>query len=117
MAISLEACFKTERSRILRGIFATLISFALVLSLFHCCCFDVDEGTLTASLETSCDISGKPAPASPTPHCCHCLAHAATVAPQDGAMAIEYVVGFYGFAAVSFPDTTDLASPFEPPRA
>jgi hypothetical protein len=118
MATSLAAGFDTKRPRILHGVLAALISLALVLSLFHCCCLDVDEGTFTVSTaETSCDIAGKPAPAAPTQHCCHCLAHATTVAPQDSAVAIEYGAGFYGFAAASLPDKADLSSPFEPPRA
>jgi hypothetical protein len=114
-----SAAFDTKRPRILHDVLAALISFLLLFSLFHCCCVDGDEGTLTISAaQTNCDISGKPAPASPTPHCCHCLAHATTVAPpQHSAVAIEYVAGRYGFATASLPDATDLSSPFEPPRA
>jgi hypothetical protein len=101
-----------------RSALAALISLALVLSFFHCCCVDVDEGILTVSAaQTSCDISGKTSPAAPAPHCCHCLAHATTFAPQDGAVAIEYVADTYRFTAVLPPEATDLDSPFKPPRA
>lgn len=118
MVTSSAASFDTKRPRILHGVLAMLISLALVFSLFHCCCVDGDEGALTVSaVQTSCDISGKPAPASPAPHCCHCLAHATTVAPEDSAVAIEYVAGAWRFAAAPLPDTADLSSPFEPPRA
>ncbi len=95
-----------------------LISLALVLSLFHCCCTDADEGTLTVSVaQASCDFSGKTSPASPAPHCCHCLAHVTAVAPQDNAVAIEYVASAFSLAAASLPDAAEQASPFKPPRA
>src|SRR5215470_7289122 len=99
MATTLAAS-NHPRMRRWRGALAALISLALVLSLFHCCCVDVEESTLAVSVaQTSCDISGKPSPAAPAPHCCHCLAHATTVAPQASAVAIEYVTGIYRFAA------------------
>jgi hypothetical protein len=106
------------RPRQLHGLFAVLISFALVLSLFHCCCIDGDDGALTASVaQASCDLSGKTSPAAPAPHCCHCLAHVTAVAPQDSAVAIEYVAGAFSLAAAPLPYAADLASPFKPPRA
>lgn len=101
-----------------RSVLAALISLVLVLSFFHCCCIDGDEATLTAATtQTDCDISGKTSPAAPAPHCCHCLAHATTVAPQDSAVAIEYVAGPYRLAAGPLAEAADLASPFKPPRA
>jgi hypothetical protein len=106
------------RMRRWRVALAVLISLSLVLSILHCCCIDGDEGTLTVSIgQASCDIPGKTPPASPAPHCCHCLAHATTVAPQDSAMAIEYVADAYSLAAAPLPEAADLASPFKPPRA
>src|SRR5262245_60493936 len=106
------------RTRRWRVALAALISLSLVLSFVHCCCLDGDEATLTVSVaQTACDISGKTSPASPAPHCCHCLAHATTVVPQDSAVAIEYVAGGYSFAAAPLLEAADLASPFKPPRA
>jgi len=98
---------------------AAIISLALVSSLLHCCCcFDCDEGTLTVSVaQTSCDTSNKTAPYSTTAHCCHCLAHVTTVAPQDNIANIEYVTHLDRVAAAATPDTADLDSPFKPPRA
>ena len=104
------------------GLLAALISLALVASLFHCCCTDGDEGKLTISAaQTSYDGPGKEtsktAPCSTAAHCCHCLAHATTMAPQDDVASIEYVLRFDGLAAAPAPDTADPASPFKPPRA
>ena len=120
MATSLAALPDPTRphTRRWRSVLAALISLALVVSLFHCCCVDGDEGALTVSaVQTSCDISGKTSPASPVPHCCHCLAHATTVASQDNAATIEYVADTYRFAAAPLPEAAELASPFKPPRA
>jgi hypothetical protein len=106
------------RPRRWRSVLAALISLALVFSLFHCCCLDADEGASTVSVaQASCDIPGKSSPASPAPHCCHCLVHATTVAMQDGAVAVEYVTGPYRLASAPPPEAADLASPFKPPRA
>lgn len=117
MATSLAAS-NHPRVRRWRSALAALISLALVLSFFHCCCVDVDEGTLTVSAaQTSCDVSGKTSPAAPAPHCCHCLAHATTAALQESAVAIEYVAGSYRLAAAPAPEAADLVSPFKPPRA
>ena len=119
MAASLAIPRDSIRPRIRRWrvALAALISLSLVLSFFHCCCLDGDEGTLSVSVsQTACDISGKTSPASPAPHCCHCLAHATTVVPQDSAVAIEYVAGDYAFAAAPLLEAADLASPFKPPR-
>jgi hypothetical protein len=98
---------------------AAIISLALVASLFHCCfCFDCDEGTLTVSVaQTGGDESGKTAPCSTTAHCCHCLAHVTTVAPQDIIASIEYVTRLDRLAPAPAPDAADLDSPFKPPRA
>jgi hypothetical protein len=118
MAPSLAARFDTKRPRALRGVFAVLVSLALVLSLFHCCCLDGDESTLTvAVVQTGCDVAGKTGTAAPTPHCCHCLAHVTAVAPQDDAVAIDYVTRFDRMPVALAPDAADLNSPFEPPRA
>lgn len=105
------------RVRRWRSALAALISLSLVLSFLHCC-FDGDEDTLAVSVaQTSCDISDKTSSPAPAPHCCHCLAHATTVVPQDSAVAIEYVARPYGLAAALAPDAADPASPFKPPRA
>ena len=97
---------------------AAIITLALLTSLFHCCCFDSDEGTLTVSVaQTSCDKSGKTAPCSTTAHCCHCLAHVTTVGPQNNIASIEYVTRLDRLAAAPAPDAADLDSPFKPPRA
>ena len=118
MAASLSAQPDSRRPRRLRNLFAALLSFALVLSLFHCCCIDADDGAPAVSVvQTSCDVPGKTSPASPAPHCCHCLSHATFVAPQDSAAAIEYVTGLYRLAAAPLAEAADLASPFKPPRA
>jgi len=100
-------------------VLAAIISLSLVGSLFHCCCcFDCDEGTLTISVaQTGSDQSGKAIPCSTTVHCCHCLAHATTVTPQDNIAGIAYVTRLDRIAAVPAPDAADLGSPFKPPRA
>jgi hypothetical protein len=100
-----------------RSVLAALISLALVLSFFHGWSFDDDGGFVTvAAAQASCDGSGK-APADPAaPHGDHCLAHITTVAPQDIAVAIDYVTRLR-LAAVLAPEMADLASPFKPPRA
>ena len=118
MATSLAARLNTNRRRTLRGVLAALISLALVLSLFHCCCLDGDEGTLTVAVaQTTGDIAGKTGTAAPAPHCCHCLAHVSTVASQADAVPTEYVARFDRMPAALAPDMADLNSPFEPPRA
>jgi hypothetical protein len=107
--------------RSLRGVFATLIALAVVLTLFNCGCCDCadgDEAALTVSVaQTDCGVAGKPGPLSLAPHCCHCLAHATTVAPQVDAVSIEYSANPYRLAAAPVPEAADLTSPFEPPRA
>jgi hypothetical protein len=105
----------------LRGVLATLIALAVVLTLFNCgCCncVDGDEGISTAFVaQTDGDVTGKPGPLSVTPHCCHCLAHATTVAAQVDAVAIQYVANPYRLATAPLPEAFELSSPFEPPRA
>ena len=67
--------------------------------------------------QTSCDASGK-APADPAaPHGDHCLAHIAAAVPQDSSVAIEYVTSSHCLIAMLAPETAELTSPFEPPRA
>jgi hypothetical protein len=119
MATSLAAKpdSKRARPRRWRSVLAALISLALVLSFFHS--IDGDDGIVTvAAAQTSCDASGKAPVDSPAaPHGDHCLAHVTTVAPQDSAVAIEYVTRLYRLAAMPLPEAADLASPFKPPRA
>jgi len=107
--------------RCLRGVLSTLITLAVVLTLFNCgCCSGADdaEGTQTVFVaQTNSDAAGKPGPLSIAPHCCHCLAHATTVAPQVNSVAIPYVASPYRMAAAPVPEPADLTSPFEPPRA
>jgi hypothetical protein len=101
-----------------RAALAVLISLALAISLFHCCCIDGDDETMTVSVaQTSCDQIDKSAPCSTTAHCCHCLAHVTTVASQDNIVSIEYVTRLDRLAAAPAPDAVDLDSPFKPPRA
>jgi hypothetical protein len=97
---------------------AAVISFALVLSFFHAWSFDGDRGPMSvAVMQATCDASGKAPADTAVPHGDHCLAHIATVAPQDNATAIEYVTRLHRLPAVPAPDAADLASPFKPPRA
>jgi hypothetical protein len=118
LSLAAQPASKRPRARHWHGVLAAMISLALVLSLFHCCCLDADESTLTVAVaQTSCDIAGTSGTAAPAPHCCHCLAHVTTVAPQDGAVAIEYVSRIVGLAIALAPEAADLASPFKPPRA
>ncbi|MBR0696391.1 hypothetical protein [Bradyrhizobium lablabi] len=101
-----------------RSVLAALISLALVLSFFHGWSYEGDGGFVTvATASTSCDISGK-APGDPaaTLHGDHCLSHVTTVAPQDSAVAIDYVSRPHRLAAMLAPATADLTSPFKPPR-
>jgi len=102
-----------------RSVLAGLISLALVLSFFHGWSPGADEGIAKATAaQTSCDSSGKKAPAdSASPHGDHCLAHITTVAPQGDTVTIEYVARVIRLPVVLAPDTADLASPFKPPRA
>lgn len=108
---------KRPRTRRWRSVLAALISLALVLSFFHGWSLDADDGIVTvATAQTNCDASGKN-PADPSaPHGDHCLAHVTTVAPQDDAVAIEFVTRLHRLAALLAPDAADLASPFKPPR-
>jgi hypothetical protein len=99
-------------------VFAAMISLSLVLSLFHCCCLDVDAATPTVSIaQSSCDTSSNTTSGLAAPHCCHCLAHVTTVATQDSAVGIDYVARHDRVAAAPMPDAADLGSPFKPPRA
>jgi len=119
MSIGLAANPDSNRARARRwrSVLAALISLALVLSFFHS--IDGDDGIVTTvAAQTSCDSSGKtPADNPAAPHGDHCLAHVTTVAPQDSAVAIEYVTRLYRLAAMPVPEAADLASPFKPPRA
>src|SRR3954463_13797349 len=107
--------------RCLRDMLAALIALAVVLTFFNSGCFsliDGDEAVSTTSIaQSESYVPGKPGPLSMTPHCCHCLAHTTTVAPQVDAVAIQYVSNPYQLAAAPFPEAADLTSPFEPPRA
>jgi len=102
-----------------RTVLAVLISFALVLSFFHGWHADgVDGKPTTISIaQTSYDNSGKIPADAPTPHGDHCLAHMASVAPQDTTTVVEYVVRGYRFSSVREPGAMDRPSPFKPPRA
>jgi hypothetical protein len=116
MAASFTA--RSKRAPRWRSALAALISFALVLSFFHGWDFDGDDGIATVAMaQTSCDASGKAAPDAAPPHGDHCLAHVATVAPQDSAATIEYVTRPYRIAAAPLLEAADPASPFKPPRA
>jgi hypothetical protein len=105
--------------RVGRSVLAALIIFASVASLFHCCCFDANEDTLTVSLtQTSSDEAGKTSPCSAVAHCCHCLAHVNAMSPQQVVIAsIEYTTRHDRLSAPPAPDSVDLDSPFKPPRA
>lgn len=100
-----------------RSVLAVLLSFALLLSFFHPCCLDGDASAVTVAVAQGSHDSADGNAAAPAPHCCHCLAHAATLAPQANAVEIEYLTRSYRLAAVPMPEAADLASPFEPPRA
>ena len=124
----MAACTATTRldgTRLWSSVLAAIVSLALLASLFHCCCFDGDEGSLAVSVaQTSCDESGnagscstKTAPRSTTAHCCHCFAHVTTVIPQDNIGSIEYVTRLDRIAAAPAPDAAELDFPFKPPRA
>ena len=120
MAIGTMTRLASDRPR--RSVLAVLISFALLVSFFHPCCLDGDAPAVTVAVaqgshDSADNDSADNDAASPAPHCCHCLAHAATLAPQDNAVEIEYLTRSYRLAAVPMPEAADLASPFEPPRA
>ncbi|MEP6839418.1 MAG: hypothetical protein ABJA75_15265, partial [Bradyrhizobium sp.] len=105
-----------------------LISVAFVLSFFHGLSFDGlsfdgltfdgDDGVPTTSIaQGASDITDK-APAHPAPlHGDHCLTHLSSVAPQETAIAIEYVAHGYRIVSMQSLDGALLRSPFEPPRA
>jgi hypothetical protein len=112
------ATTRLDGTRLWSSVLAAIISLALVASLFHCCCFDSDGATLTVSVaQIGGEESGKTAPCSTTAHCCHCLAHVTTVAPQDNIASTQYVMRLDRLAAAPAPDAADLDSPFKPPRA
>lgn len=119
MSIGLAARSDSERARLRRwrGMLAVLLSLALIFSSTHCWCLDDDGGTLTVSVAAAACDSGKPSTNAHVPHCDHCMAHVITVAPPATSAAVEYVTGFYRFAATLVPEAADLASPFKPPRA
>jgi hypothetical protein len=101
-----------------RTALAVLISLALVLSFFHG--WNADDGSSKPTISIahmSCGGSGKIPADAPAPHGDHCLAHMASVAPQDTTTVVEYVVRGYRFGSMRVPDATDRASPFKPPRA
>jgi hypothetical protein len=117
MATGVTVRTGSKRAACWRSLLAALISLALVLSFFHGWSFDGDTGVVTAaSVQTSCDAGAKATPDTGAPHGDHCLAHITTVAPQDSAIAIEYVTRIR-LAAVLAPEAANLASPFKPPRA
>jgi hypothetical protein len=106
--------------RLWRAVLATLVSLALLTSLFncYCCCTECDDGTLTVSIaQTDPAESGKTPPCSAGALCCHCLAHIASVSSQDNIASIEYVTRLDRLAAAPAPDAADPNSPFKPPRA
>lgn len=115
MAIGTVTQLASDRPR--RSVLAVLISFALLLSLFHPCCLDGDASAVTVAVAQGSHDSADNDAASPAPHCCHCLAHGATLAPQNNAVEVEYLTRLYRLAAVLMPEAADPASPFEPPRA
>ncbi len=95
MATNLAAHLGTERPRILRGVLAALISLALVLSFFHGCCLDGDEGSPTvAAAQASCDVSGKVGMPLRRRMATIALRMSRLSSPQDSAVAIEYVTRF-----------------------
>ena len=99
-----------------------LIALTLVLSLIHCPCCDCADGDMDTSsftiAQSASDHSTKPDPLTAAPHDCHCLAHVTTMAPaQMDAVAVNYVASRYRLAATPFPEASDIASPFVPPRA
>lgn len=100
-----------------RRVLAVLIAFALLLSFFHPCCLDGDASAVTVAVAQGSHDAADNDAASPAPHCCHCLAHGATLAPQDNAIEVEYLTRSYRLAAAPMPEAADPASPFEPPRA
>ena len=117
MMLEFTARSDSKRGGCWRSLLAALISFALVLSFFHGWSLDADAGVVTvASVQMSCDSGAKAAPDTGAPHGDHCLAHIATVAPQDSAAAIEYLTRIR-LAAVLAPEAASLSSPFKPPRA
>jgi hypothetical protein len=115
MAIGLVTRLVSSRPR--RSVLVALISLALLLSFFHPCCLDGDVGAVTVAVAQGGHDSADDNAASPASDCCHCLAHAATLAPQANAVEIEYFTRSYSLAAATMPEAADLASPFEPPRA
>ena len=108
---------QTSRLRRRRGVLAVLLALMLVFSSSHCWCLDLDGGTLTVSAAVSDGDAGKTSSDAHVPHCDHCMAHVITVAPPATSAAVEYVTGFYRFAAAPLAEAADLASPFKPPRA
>jgi hypothetical protein len=116
-----------------RRLFAALISVAFALSFFHGLSFDADDGVPVMSMaQAAGDMTGKAltdkaltdktltdkTPAHPAPlHGDHCLTHLSSVAPQEAAIAIEYVAHGYRIVSLRSPDGACPRSPFEPPRA
>ena len=102
-----------------RTVLAVLISCALVLSFFHGWHADADDGKLTISVvaQTGCDNYGNIPADAPSPHGDHCLAHMASVTPQDTMTVVEYVVHGYRFSGMRVPEAADRTCPFKPPRA
>jgi hypothetical protein len=115
MAIGTVTQLASDRPR--RSVLAVLLSFALLLSFFHPCCLDGDASAVTVAVAQGSHDSADGNAAAPVPHCCHCLAHAATLVPQDNAVEVEYLTRPYRLAAVLMPEAADPASPFKPPRA
>jgi hypothetical protein len=63
------------------------------------------------------DTTGQ-APAHPAPlHGDHCLTHLSSMAPQETAIATEFVAHGYRIVSLRSPDGACPRSPFEPPRA
>src|SRR3569833_878129 len=84
--------------RCLRGVLATLIALAVVLTLFNCgCCncVDGDDISTESVAQTDCGATGKSDPLSTTPQNNQNHTHAATVASQVDAVAIRYIPNPY----------------------
>ena len=101
-----------------RRLFAALISVAFALSFFHGLSFDTDDGVPVMSMaQAAGDMTGK-TPVHPAPlNGDHCLTHLSSVAPQETAIAIEYVAHGYRIVSLRSPDGACPRSLFEPPRA
>jgi len=115
---TLDSRPRKSMSRHWHGLLAGLISLALMLSFVHGLAFDSeDDAPAMSAAQTAADSFGN-APAHPAPlHGDHCLTHVSSVAAQETVFAIEYAPHAHRLVSMRAPDTADLISPFEPPRA